>query len=221
MTIKLPHATFAVLDALEESAAENLVQMAVDIGQNPETFFEDEDWSDIDLTTSDVTGVSFRGATLDRVKLYADQWEAISMTKPKSSVGLQLIQRPIKEHSDSFVVSDEVAQKLKELPRRDRRIISRLLKTLNSRSVFSALQIPRTPYTERAFNSGQLWIHYLNSCALVLRKMDGTVVAQRIVMGSQDMGVEPAQGSQAFRTEIKSTHKDVANSAKFPRKALK
>ena len=62
------------------------------------TFFEDATFSDLDFRKSDLTGVSFRGARLFRLKLYSDQAQAIKRTKPALVSDWNIRKRPRRDH---------------------------------------------------------------------------------------------------------------------------
>ena len=93
MTFKLdPHACQQIRTLLSSNAS-TIVEMAQEIGADPKTFFEGEDWSNLDLRPCDLNGISFAGAVMDGVTVYPDQERAIRVTKPKSMSKVVLIER--------------------------------------------------------------------------------------------------------------------------------
>ncbi len=88
MTFKLDPEAVRQIRVLLETRAPTIIEMAQEIGADPATFFEGEDWSGLDLRPCNLFGVSFRNSTLDGVIVYKDQAKMIKATKPKSMAGM-------------------------------------------------------------------------------------------------------------------------------------
>lgn len=84
MTFKLNPKTSAQIRKLRASKAPTIIEMAREIGEDPSTFFEGEDWSGLDLRPCDLNGVSFARATLDDITAFDDQIATIRQTGPAS-----------------------------------------------------------------------------------------------------------------------------------------
>jgi len=82
MGFRLTKTTANALKTIRESKSTNVVDMALEIGADPTTFFEGGDWSGLDLRDCELNGVSFRGAIIDGVKVYADQYKMIMLSEP-------------------------------------------------------------------------------------------------------------------------------------------
>lgn len=90
MKIPLDSQTVQKISDVLDSNEMSIVQMAVDIGEDPQTFFEFGDWSGIDFRHSDISRVSFRGARLDGVKIFQSQQDLMEATNPKSMLEPQV-----------------------------------------------------------------------------------------------------------------------------------
>ena len=94
MTVRLDPRSARQIRTLLESEAPTLVDMAREIGEDPATFFEGEDWSGLDLRPCDLAGISFAGAVMDGVTVHPDQERTIRATRPKSMEGVVVVERP-------------------------------------------------------------------------------------------------------------------------------
>lgn len=93
MRVKLDTATANALRSIRSSKGRNIVEIAIEIGEDPATFFEGQDWSGLDLRSCNLSGVSFADATMDRVTLYEDQLEAVRRSGPASLLQPSVFQR--------------------------------------------------------------------------------------------------------------------------------
>jgi hypothetical protein len=84
MKIPLDPTTQSKIEKVLSSEATSIVQMAIEIGENPKSFFENGDWSGIDFRTAKISGVSFNGARMDDIKVYKHQYVQILSTNPRS-----------------------------------------------------------------------------------------------------------------------------------------
>lgn len=82
MNFEIRKETARKIRAINNSFDLDLVSMCRQIGEDPTTFFEFGDWDDIDFRESDLTNVSFRGARLRRILVYAEQLNVIRSTDP-------------------------------------------------------------------------------------------------------------------------------------------
>ena len=87
MSFRLDPASARQIRTLLTSDAPDMIAMCREIGEDPAVFFEGEDWSDLDLTQSDLTGVSFHDAVMDRVRVTAAQAAMIRATGPALDAG--------------------------------------------------------------------------------------------------------------------------------------
>lgn len=84
MTFKLDSDSAQQIRQLLKTQAPTIVEMGHEIGADPSTFYEGEDWSGLDLRPCDLSGISFRNANLDSVIVFEDQIPIIEATRPKS-----------------------------------------------------------------------------------------------------------------------------------------
>ena len=84
MTIKLDMKGSSQLRTLRRSTANDMVSMCREIGEDPATYFESEDWSGLDLRGCDLNGVSFKGAVMDRVTITPEQEQIVRASNPRS-----------------------------------------------------------------------------------------------------------------------------------------
>lgn len=124
MTIFLDSNTAEKIEKIRNSRRTDIVELVRDIGENPETFFEGGDWSELDFSQSDLTGVSFTGAILVGVTLMSDQVDKVSKSNPtrfstsevrrrapKRTIDKQSARRSKKRNSARFVL--EVAEEMR------------------------------------------------------------------------------------------------------------
>ena len=83
MTLKLDRKSIDQIKLLRASQAPTMIEMARDIGEDPATFFEGGDWSQLDIRPCDVRGVSFADAILNNIEVYDDQIDLILSTNPR------------------------------------------------------------------------------------------------------------------------------------------
>ena len=112
--LRLDAASSKKIGTLLTTEAQNIVEMAKELREDLSTFFQWEDWSELDLRSCDLTGVSFHGANLDGVIVYADQLELIKATQPASIKGATLFDRPVDQAQMPNEVND-IAARRKEL----------------------------------------------------------------------------------------------------------
>lgn len=79
---------------LQGTDAQNIIEMAREIRADISTFFQFEDWSDLDLRNCDLDGASFLGANMNRVAIYQDQLHQIASTNPMSFDQPKIFARP-------------------------------------------------------------------------------------------------------------------------------
>ncbi|MBW8300068.1 MAG: hypothetical protein K0M60_10745 [Hydrogenophaga sp.] len=84
MKIDIDSASMAKIKAVLSSSNDNIVDMAIEIGEDLRIFFEGGDWSELDLRECHLEGVSFYDAVLDGVVVYEDQLAILQKTKPRS-----------------------------------------------------------------------------------------------------------------------------------------
>lgn len=83
MPLKLDRKTMDLIRKVSHSDAANIIDMAKELGLDITTFFENEDWSGLDLRSCDLTGVSFKAADLSEISVYDDQLTSILATEPR------------------------------------------------------------------------------------------------------------------------------------------
>lgn len=93
MSFKLDPQSARQIRAILASDKSNIIEMALEIGENPATFFEGEDLSDLDLTGCDLSNISFCDANMNGVTVTQDQADAIKKTKPGSMAGIVVLER--------------------------------------------------------------------------------------------------------------------------------
>jgi len=84
MKIDIDKVTISKIKIVLASSSENIIDMAIEIGEDVFSFFEGGDWSDLDLRECELDGVSFSGSILDGAILYEDQLPIIKKTNPRS-----------------------------------------------------------------------------------------------------------------------------------------
>lgn len=104
MRIKLDKSTANTLRSIRSSKGRNIVEIAIEIGEDPATFFEGQDWSGLDLRSCNLSGISFADAKMDGVILYEDQLETVRRSGPAS-----LLQPSVIERVRSPVAKEEYA----------------------------------------------------------------------------------------------------------------
>lgn len=79
---------------LKGTMSTDIISMAVEIGENPATFFEGGDWSGLDLTKTDVSRTSFCGATMNGITVFQFQFDQICATGPRSIDNAIVLETP-------------------------------------------------------------------------------------------------------------------------------
>jgi len=72
-------------------------------------------------------------------------------------------------------VSHQAKKAMGDLPRRDHRLLSHLLKRLQRNSIFKVFQIPAKSETKSAFVKGQAWLHTLHSAVAIFRLKEAAI----------------------------------------------
>ncbi len=82
------------LQKIQEINTDDLIEAAAELGFDATTFWEFSFLEDVDLTLSNLQGISFNGAVLKNVRLYQDQLDQIKITKPERIILPNIVKRP-------------------------------------------------------------------------------------------------------------------------------
>ena len=81
------------LKKIQDIDTDDLIEAAAELGFDAKTFWEFSFLEDVDLTISNLHGISFNGAVLKNVRLYQDQLDQIKITKPERIIHPNIVKR--------------------------------------------------------------------------------------------------------------------------------